>query len=312
MDINFNVFVAVLLACIWILVAIFLVNQVCAIIKKYKKTSSEYKNEIDSLNVRLRNSRMELIDLNAKYKYVKTGYMDLKSEYNELKMELKTIKKYPLTPDVDDNKTLFNNMNTKMTNNNRLIKRYPFLAFRNYNGNIDYQVTWYDSIPDGWKIAFGDMMMDDIKSCLEEADYVDKFEIEDIKEKYGELRLYYKDVPSSIYDKLNDIIDTYSTLSANICIECGRPDVSFYKRGWIIPLCLNCYSKQRKYKGLSRNEILQNYINDTDVDHKAMKEELIYTRYHDGHPAQYSIDLRPTAKRIRDAYLARQLKEEIK
>lgn len=202
-------------------------------------------------------------------------------------------------------------MNTKIKNNKSIIDKYPFLAFHNYDGSIDYQVTWYDSIPDGWRIAFGEMMMDDIKSCLEEANYVDKFEIEDIKEKYGELRLYYKDAPSGIYDELNNIIDTYSALSANICIECGLPDVPSYKRGWIMPLCLNCYSKQGKYKELSRKEILKNYMNDMDIDHKDMEEELIYTKYHDGRSTQHSIDLCPTAKRIRYAYLVRRLKEEI-
>lgn len=193
--------------------------------------------------------------------------------------------------------------------NKKIIEKYPFLAFHNYDGSIDYEITWYDSMPRGWKIAFGDLMMDDIKACLEKANYVDKFHIEDIKEKYGELRFYYSGVPESIFDELNNIIETYSTLSQNICIECGEIDVPEFKRGWIEPLCLKCYSSLPKNKGLDKIAIYQNYLNDMDLKNQTLATKLFFTRYADGESEKYEIDIQPTVKKVVDAWTNRQIKK---
>lgn len=193
--------------------------------------------------------------------------------------------------------------------NKKIIEKYPFLAFHNYDGNIDYEGTWYDSMPRGWRIAFGDLMMDDIKACLEKANYVDKFHIEDIKEKYGELRFYYSGVPESIFDELNNIIETYSTLSQNICIECGEIDVPEFKSGWIEPLCLKCYSSLPKNKGLDKIVIYQNYLNDMDLKNQTLATKLFFTRYADGESGKYEIDIQPTVKKVVDAWTNRQIKK---
>lgn len=193
--------------------------------------------------------------------------------------------------------------------NKKIIEKYPFLAFHNYDGSIDYEGTWYDSMPRGWRIAFGDLMMDDIKACLEKDNYVDKFHIEDIKEKYGELRFYYSGVPESIFDELNNIIETYSTLSQNICIECGEIDVPEFKSGWIEPLCLKCYSSLPKNKGLDKIVIYQNYLNDMDLKNQTLATKLFFTRYADGESEKYEIDIQPTVKKVVDAWTNRQIKK---
>lgn len=193
--------------------------------------------------------------------------------------------------------------------NKKIIEKYPFLAFHNYDGSIDYEGTWYDSMPRGWRIAFGDLMMDDIKACLEKANYVDKFHIENIKEKYGELRFYYSGVPESVFDELNNIIETYSTLSQNICIECGEIDVPEFKSGWIEPLCLKCYSSLPKNKGLDKIVIYQNYLNDMDLKNQTLATKLFFTRYADGESGKYEIDIQPTVKKVVDAWTNRQIKK---
>ncbi len=192
--------------------------------------------------------------------------------------------------------------------NKKIIEKYPFLAFHNYDGSIDYEATWYDSMPRGWRIAFGDLMMDDVKACLEKANYVDKFCIEDIKEKYGELRFYYGGVPSRIYDELDTIVETYSALSYNICIECGEIDVPSFKRGWIEPICLKCYSSLAKNKGLDSKAIYQNYLDDMDLEHQTLANKLIFTRYVDGESEKYEIDIKPSVKKVVDAWGYRQIK----
>lgn len=164
-------------------------------------------------------------------------------------------------------------------------------------------------MPRGWRIAFGDLMMDDIKACLDKANYVDKFHIDDIKEKYGELRFYYSGVPESIFDELNNIIETYSTLSQNICIECGEIDVPAFKSGWIEPLCLKCYSSLPKNKGLDKKAIYQNYLDDMDLKNQTLATKLFFTRYADGESEKYEIDIQPTVKKVVDAWTNRQIKK---
>ena len=52
--------------------------------------------------------------------------------------------------------------------NKELIKRYPFLLPRNrWTGEVaedyDYHYTELDGMPDGWRIAFGKQMCEEIR-----------------------------------------------------------------------------------------------------------------------------------------------------
>ena len=95
--------------------------------------------------------------------------------------------------------------------NKFLCEKYPFLIPRNrwsgmriteaQNGGYwpsssdeipeyDYEYTELDSMPDGWRIAFGAQMCEELRDELLRFDYLDKYEITQIKEKYGSLRWY--------------------------------------------------------------------------------------------------------------------------
>ncbi len=91
-----------------------------------------------------------------------------------------------------------------------------------------------DDVPDGWRIAFGEQMCDEIQKALEKADFVNKYSILQIKEKFGSLRWYTSGVPrdSEIYD----IVDKYEELSENTCIVCGKR-ATYMTTGWICPYC---------------------------------------------------------------------------
>ena len=126
-----------------------------------------------------------------------------------------------------------------------LCGKYPFLIPRyDWSGEIiedyDYTSTYLDDIPVGWKIAFGEMMCEEIKQELVRCNYLDKYMITQIKEKYGELRWYDNGTPVDC--KVPEIIDNYSMLSRNICIICGKPDVPITDNGWISPYCKKCYT----------------------------------------------------------------------
>lgn len=109
---------------------------------------------------------------------------------------------------------------------------------KSYDGSFN----WYDSIPKGWRIAFGEMMVKEIDDVVKKnnievgGDF--GFRILEIKEKWGELRVYC----GTYEEEIERIIDNYSVLSGNICISCGKPDVP-YTKGYILPICKECFDK---------------------------------------------------------------------
>ena len=123
--------------------------------------------------------------------------------------------------------------------NKKLCERYPFLIIRDWRTDkpIGYDFTYLDDMPMGWRKAFGEQMCEEIREELINYNYLDKYRIAQIKEKYGELRWYDFGAPAD--SKVYDIIDKYSELSKNTCIHCGRPATKI-SPGWISPYCDRC------------------------------------------------------------------------
>lgn len=116
-------------------------------------------------------------------------------------------------------------MQSNKESNQKLIERFPFLIPRNrWTGKIpedyDYSYTELDSMPDGWRKAFGEQMCEDIREELVRAEYLDQYRITQIKEKYGTLCWYDFGCTERM---LRDIIPKYERLSARTCIRCGNP-----------------------------------------------------------------------------------------
>ncbi len=145
--------------------------------------------------------------------------------------------------------------------NKELCDKYPFLiplyAF-DYDWDtgeykslkdFDYNDTWLDSLPDGWRLL-AIMMCDEIKKEFSKYDkkYIENYHFIEVKEKYGMITITDSGIPNEIYNhKTNtcrvwDIIHKYSILSLNVCSVCGKPDVPT-TNGYIIPLCNDCYDK---------------------------------------------------------------------
>lgn len=222
--------------------------------------------------------------------------------------------------------------------NKELIRKYPWIEPRNnWSGKkisvcagpdgeegfwpgdpklhpeYNYEYTVLDDMPEGWRIAFGDQMCEEIDQELRRFDYQDKYEITEIKEKYGSLRWYDNGTPYKLSDepakefeihgfdvlernwdpnkyvlrslwsdhyinpfdnnvdmtreeidkynkdaihhyalyeiidecRVQDIIDKYTELSRNICINCGKP-AEWMSKGWISPYCTDCAKEMMK------------------------------------------------------------------
>lgn len=133
--------------------------------------------------------------------------------------------------------------------NKELVTKYLWLIPRNRwtdekDSTYDYSYTELDAMPDGWRKTFGEQICEEIQKLLEEADWVDKYRILQIKEKFGSLRWYDSSVPESIRERLNNIIKKYEDLSARTCFICGAQATKI-STGWICPWCDKYAEKER-------------------------------------------------------------------
>ena len=131
--------------------------------------------------------------------------------------------------------------------NKKLIEKYPWLMPRSqWDGTLpegyDYEWTRLDEMEPGWKKAFGIQMQEELLRTLKATGCVESYGIMQIKEKWG--RLCWYDYGGN--ESTDEIVNKYSTLSANICVVCGMPDVPATTGGWILPICGTCYSERTK------------------------------------------------------------------
>ena len=145
----------------------------------------------------------------------------------------------------------------RLEENKELVKEFPFLKPRNVwtdeeIEDYDYSFTILDEIPEGWKKSFGRLLCEDIKKVLIKENTLDSFRIDQIKEKYGTLRLYCNGSK-----EIQDIINKYEHISKHTCIVCGNVNVPIYDDGWVSPYCDKCFEKsfnKRKTKSMKKPE----------------------------------------------------------
>lgn len=135
--------------------------------------------------------------------------------------------------------------------NKALCERYPFLIPRNvWTDSIvedyNYEFTELDSMPDGWRKAFGIQFMEELREELIKVNNLNTFRIIQIKEKFGGLRFYINGAPPN--SKIYDIINKYEDLSFEICEFCGASGKTEDYQGWLFTWCKNCKNKIKNRK----------------------------------------------------------------
>ena len=136
--------------------------------------------------------------------------------------------------------------------NRDLLEKYPWLT-PGYVGvieleeNYNYEDTWLDDLPDGWRLAFGDQMIEELDQLLRKYNIVD-YEIYQIKEKWGALRWYDNGFPEEGYEEYSNWLRKYESLSERTCIFCGKPATHLTK-GWIMPICKSCADRKGYTEG---------------------------------------------------------------
>ena len=134
-----------------------------------------------------------------------------------------------------DNSTWWNNkyLFLRVTNNSV----YPWLTEED---------SWADEIPIGWRDSFFENMCDELIVVL--GNYINEFEIVQLKEKYGSMRLYWNWKDENIFTEeqihnltntIRDVISKYEAISYHTCVRCGKPSTG-YTKSWILPVCDEC------------------------------------------------------------------------
>ena len=126
--------------------------------------------------------------------------------------------------------------------NEYLISQYPWLQLRNVWNNKyieNYEFTWLDDLPSGWRKSFGLKMIEELDQILRKAHYQNEYKIVQIKEKWGSLCWYDNGIPKNIYKEYNSWLNRYEELSKHTCIICGEQG-ELTGKGLIVPLCEKC------------------------------------------------------------------------
>ena len=131
--------------------------------------------------------------------------------------------------------------------NRDLLERYPWLTPYNVcTGepieDYNYEDTWADDIPYGWRLAFGDRMIEELDQLLKKYNIAD-YKIYQIKEKWGALRWYDNGFLEEGYEEYSNWLRKYESLSECTCIFCGKPATHLTK-GWIMPICKSCAGRK--------------------------------------------------------------------
>ena len=152
--------------------------------------------------------------------------------------------------------------------------RYPFYKSRNVWSDkfLGYSCTWYDAIPEGWRIAFGKQLSKELRAALKKDKLLRTFRFMDIKEKWGELCLYN----NGVRDNTDRVITKYEKLSTAYCINCGKP-VRYITQGYILYICEDCANKKILGK---RPESRRLTIDD-------VPETYVYTKGHEERRVDY-------------------------
>ena len=122
----------------------------------------------------------------------------------------------------------------------------PLLSDGQPPKGYNYEFTWLDEVPKGWRELF-------LEKCTKLSDILDydysenEFRILEIKEKYGELRIYYTGA-ECVSEEIDELFEEARMVSKYTCIVCGdQYDTSFSEK-FGVPMCASCmerfYSKK--------------------------------------------------------------------
>lgn len=120
----------------------------------------------------------------------------------------------------------------------KLLKKYPWLQLYDWHGNkVKDLIMW--GWCDGWDWAFGKEYMEDLDKAIKLDGAEHTFRIDEVKEKYGQCRLYYSGGGANV----SKVVADYEFVSEGVCMHCGSPYAQMTDEGWVFPCCQSCWEK---------------------------------------------------------------------
>ena len=154
----------------------------------------------------------------------------------------------------EDSKTFIEGYVKRVARNSLLVMNYPFLLPLDYQRKVpkdyDFTYTEIDMLPKGWHSIMCDMCVNLLGYFRDHNIDPYAFHIDQLKEKFGSIRLYYS---LHLEDKFDDegidaIIQKYEELSEHTCCECGN-EATLMSKGWICPYCKDCADRLKAEDG---------------------------------------------------------------
>lgn len=199
----------------------------------------------------------------------------------------------------------------KIIRNKKLVKRYPFLLPRNvWTGKVvedyNYEFTEYDSILDGWQIGFGKYLLEDLRDALIKNNYLHELRLLQVKEKFGELRIYTNGAPEDV----RRVIDKYEVISQHVCSRCGSPYAALTDTGWVMPYCESCFQKINDRRSKGGYKPMD--FNDVKCCDVGLPDSYRYSVFKNGEDKKITVDITETTNKIKKTWEKRIRKREHK
>ena len=175
-----------------------------------------------------------------------------------------------------------------------LINKYPWLVIKDPYDEPDAEpVSAFEYIPDGWKKAFGEILCEEINDAIKADGIEAEFQIDQAKEKYGALSLYYHPMGENI-----DAVDRkFRAFSECTCVSCGSiENVKMVPFGWVSPYCRSCF---QKIEGLSR------MVEFDKLPEESLPYAISWKRFSKEGTETFSDDVSDTTAKIRTHYFTR-------
>lgn len=147
----------------------------------------------------------------------------------------------------------------KKLDKKELVERFPFLQMRDYHGKPAFCDETGEPILEAGANDWGwnDIILcwaEKVKPIYEQMpqDAKDQFYVSQLKEKYGDMRLYLSCYPTGPFEKISEYTTMVEHLSTFTCINCGHISKSSdgkklfawsTRGGWITITCKKCAKK---------------------------------------------------------------------
>jgi hypothetical protein len=181
---------------------------------------------------------------------------------------------------------------------NEYLKKYPWLSgydpYPECSDEEHYCVL--EDMPRGWLAAFGEMFCEDLDKAIKSAGLEGIFRIDQLKEKYASLRVYYH--PNS--PEIDNVIRRYESISEHVCEFCGAPDVPVVNMAMVAACCRTCYNR------------MQVGCDPTAYDRAASRdfripEKISWRRYTTDKTETFELDISETVSKVREGWKNRVL-----